>query len=93
MDRARQALSSAGCKTQPGKWRLPRIGMGTAGSVLTKKFNVPTIGYGPGNEEAAHTANEYVEIDKITEGILGTASIIHNLVGIPVFGWTTDLDF
>lgn len=93
MDRARQALVSAGCKSQPGKWRLPRIGMGTAGSVITKKFKIPTIGYGPGNEEVAHTSNEFVEIEKITEGILGTASIIHNLVGIPVFGWTTDLDF
>ncbi len=93
MDRARQALSSAKCKTFPGKWRLPRIGMGTAGSVLTKKFNIPTIGYGPGNEDVIHAAGEYVEADNIVEGILGTASIIHNLVGIPVFGWTSDLDF
>lgn len=93
MDRARQALGAAGCKTQPGKWRLPRIGMGTAGSVISKKFKIPTIGYGPGNEEVAHTSHEYVEVEKITEGILGTASILHNLVGIPVFGWTTDLDF
>lgn len=93
MDRARQALSSAKCKTVPGKWRLPRIGMGTAGSILTKRFNIPTIGYGPGNENVVHTAGEYVEIDNMVEGILGTASIIHNLVGIPVFGWTSDLDF
>ena len=28
MDRARQARTSAGCKTKPGKWLLPRIGMG-----------------------------------------------------------------
>lgn len=92
MDRARQALASAGCKTQPGKWRLPHLGMGTAGSILTKRFNIPTIGYGPGLEEAAHSENEYVEIDKITEAILGTASIVHSLVGIPVFGWTADLE-
>ncbi len=93
MDRARQALSSASCKTEPGKWQLPRIGMGTAGSVLTKKYGIPTIGYGPGNEHVVHAPGEYVEINNIVEGILGTASIIHNLVGIPVFGWTTDLDF
>lgn len=92
MDRSRQALESAGCKTQPGKWLLPRLGMGTAGSILTKRFNIPTIGYGPGTEEAAHSANEYVEIEKITEGILGTASIVHSLAGIPVFGWTSDMD-
>jgi acetylornithine deacetylase/succinyl-diaminopimelate desuccinylase-like protein len=92
MDRARQALASAGCKNQPGKWRLPQLGMGTAGSILTKEFNIPTIGYGPGKEEVAHSENEYVELDKITEAILGTASIVHSLVGIPVFGWTTDID-
>ena len=92
MDRARQALASAGCKSQPGKWQLPRLGMGTAGSILTKKFNIPTIGYGPGTEEAAHSSNEYVDLSKITKGILGTASIVHSLAGVPVFGWTTDLE-
>ncbi len=92
MDRARQALSSAGCKSQPGKWRLPQLGMGTAGSILTRRFGIPTIGYGPGDERLAHTANEYVELDKITECVLGTASIVHSLVGIPVFGWTADED-
>jgi acetylornithine deacetylase/succinyl-diaminopimelate desuccinylase-like protein len=92
MDRSRQALSSAGCKTQPGKWLLPRLGMGTAGSILTKRFNIPTIGYGPGTEEVAHSVKECVELDKITEGLLGTASIVHSLAGIPVFGWTSDMD-
>ena len=67
--------------------------MGTAGSILSKKFNIPTIGYGPGNEAVAHLPGEYVEIEKIKEGVLETASIIHNLAGVPVFGWTADLDF
>jgi acetylornithine deacetylase/succinyl-diaminopimelate desuccinylase-like protein len=93
MDRARQALASAGCKNTPGKWRLPRLGMGTAGSILTKKFGIPTIGYGPGSEELAHACNEYVLLDNIVDCILGTASIVHSLAGIPVFGWTSDLDF
>ena len=92
MDRAREALTSAGCKARPGKWRLPQLGMGTAGSTLTKRFNIPTIGYGPGKEDVAHAANEYVEVDKITECVLGTASIVHSLVGIPVFGWTSDME-
>ncbi len=92
MDRAREALALAGCKNQPGKWKLPHLGMGTAGSILTKRFNIPTVGYGPGLEEAAHSENEYVETDKITEAILGTSSIVHSLVGVPVFGWTSDLE-
>ena len=92
MDRARQALASAECKAQPGKWRLPQLGMGTAGSILTKKFNIPAIGYGPGKEDAAHRPNENVEVANITEGILGTAAIVHSFAGVPVFGWTTDLE-
>ncbi len=92
MDRSRQALASAGCKNQPGKWRLPRLGMGTAGSVLTKRFGIPTIGYGPGREDEAHAPNEYVALGRITEGVLGTAAIVHSLAGIPVFGWTSDLE-
>ncbi len=92
MDRSRQALASAGCKNQPGKWKLPKLGMGTAGSILTKRFGIPTIGYGPGVEEAAHSDNEYVELERIHEAVLGTASIVHSLVGVPVFGWTSDLE-
>lgn len=92
MDRSRQALQSAGCKTEPGKWRLPRLGMGTAGSVLAKRFGIPTIGYGPGKEDEAHSPNEYVSLARITEGVLGTGSIVHSLAGIPVFGWTSDME-
>ncbi len=92
VDRARQALESAGCKSRPGKWRLPQLAMGTAGSILTKRFGIPTIGYGPGNEDQAHAPNEFVEVDNIREGILGTASIVHSLVGTPVFGWTADME-
>jgi acetylornithine deacetylase/succinyl-diaminopimelate desuccinylase-like protein len=90
MERARQALSAADCLARPGKWALDRIGMGTAGSVLTRDFQVPTIGYGPGTELMAHALNESVDIGKISEAVYGTAAIVHSLIGIPVFGWTTD---
>lgn len=66
--------------------------MGTAGSILTKSFGIPTIGYGPGREDEAHAPNEYVTLGNITQGVLGTASIVHSLAGIPVFGWTSDLE-
>ncbi len=90
MERARQALSAADCAARPGKWALDRIGMGTAGSVLTGKFHVPTIGYGPGSELMAHAVDESVSADKISEAVYGTAAIVHSLIGIPVFGWTAD---
>ncbi len=64
--------------------------MGTAGSVLTRDFKVPTMGYGPGHEELAHADNESVEIGKIHEAVYGTASIVHSLIGVPVCGWTSD---
>ena len=90
MSRARQSLAAAGCEVRPGKWQLGRLGMGTAGSVFVKEFNIPTIGYGPGLEEQAHAAGEFVETAKITESVYGTTAMVHGLIGIPVCGWTSD---
>ncbi len=90
MTRARQALAAAGCNSRPGKWRLGRLGMGTAGSVLVNEFQTATIGYGPGLETQAHARGEFVELEKLYSAIYGTAAIAHSLIGIPVCGWTTD---
>jgi acetylornithine deacetylase/succinyl-diaminopimelate desuccinylase-like protein len=54
IDRARQTFAAGGHPFRPGRWRLSRLGMGTAGDVLVNKFGIPTIGYGPGSEEQAH---------------------------------------
>jgi len=90
IDKSRQALIAAGMEARPGKWKLEHRGMGTAGGALVKQFNIPTIGYGPGSEYLAHTPDEYVEIKKIHETLLGTAVIVQNLIGVPVFGWSSD---
>jgi len=90
LSRARQSLAAAGCAVRPGKWKLSRLGMGTSGSVLSNEFHIPTIGYGPGREEEAHSQGESVEIAKIVECTYGTAAMAHGLVGIPVFGWIPD---
>ncbi len=90
MERARQSLAAAGCEVRPGKWQLGRLGMGTAGSVLLKDYSVPTIGYGPGREDVAHAAGEYVETGAIVQAVYGTAAMVHSLVGVPVCGWTSD---
>ena len=81
--RACDALSAAGCEFRPGRWELNRLNMGTAGSVLTREFGVPTIGYGPGLEEQAHAPGEWVSVGSI-------AAMVHGLIGVPVFGWTSD---
>ncbi len=90
VERSRQALAAAGCASETGKWKLERPGMGTAGGTLVSRYGIPTIGYGPGREEQAHAADEYVELASILEATYGTAAIAHSLIGIPVYGWTSD---
>jgi acetylornithine deacetylase/succinyl-diaminopimelate desuccinylase-like protein len=90
LSRSRQALSAAGCEVKPGRWKLARLGMGTAGSLLVGEYNIATVGYGPGHEEQAHREGESVAISKLVECAYGTAAIAHGLVGIPVFGWIPD---
>ena len=90
MEKARGALAAAGCKAEAGKWKLGRLGMGTSGSVILDEFKIPVIGYGPGDEDNSHTENERVKLDNITEAVYGTSAIVHSLIGIPVFGWSSD---
>lgn len=90
MTRARHALSASGLSGTPGKWRLNRLGMGTAGSVLVQEFGIPAIGYGPGSEAMAHAVGECVPVRSIMECAYGTAAIVHSLIGVPVCGWTSD---
>jgi acetylornithine deacetylase/succinyl-diaminopimelate desuccinylase-like protein len=90
IERSHQALLAAECAARPGQWTLDRLGMGTAGGALVHEFHIPTVGYGPGDEKAAHSRDEYVDTKNIAEAIYGTASIAHSLIGVPVFGWSSD---
>lgn len=90
VDRARQALAAAHLEARPGTWKLGRLGSGTAGSTLVRHYDIPTIGYGPGDEALAHAPNECVEIARLEEAIIGTAVIVHALAGVPIFGWTAE---
>jgi len=90
MERARHALAAAELPVRPGKWELGRLGMGTAGGVLLQEFGIPTLGYGPGDEAVAHRPNEYVEVENIVKALYGTAVIAHSLIGVPVYGWTSE---
>jgi acetylornithine deacetylase/succinyl-diaminopimelate desuccinylase-like protein len=88
--RACEALSAAGCDARPGRWMLRKPGMGTAGTVFLDEYKIPVIGYGPGREEMAHSADEWVETRKIAEAVFGNAVILHAMAGVPVCGWTLD---
>ncbi|MHA1245195.1 MAG: YgeY family selenium metabolism-linked hydrolase, partial [Candidatus Heimdallarchaeota archaeon] len=43
-----------------GFWRFSTNGVATKGL-----FDIPTIGFGPGDEQLAHTSDEYVPIDHL----------------------------
>ncbi len=53
--------------------------MGTAGGVVTREFGIPTISYGPGEEEQAHQCDESVRIPALVEAVYGTATLMHGL--------------
>lgn len=90
IERSRQALQAGACRVRCGKWELRKLCMGTAGAILVNEFNIPTIGYGPGNEFQAHSVDEWVELENVYESSYGTAVIAHGLIGVPVYGWTSD---
>jgi acetylornithine deacetylase len=45
-------------------------------------MNFPTIKMGPGLSERSHTANEFIYLDEIKQGIDGYISFIRNIKGL-----------
>ncbi len=82
--RAREAMLAAGCRWAPNHWRLDRLGIGTAGGVVSRDFGIPVIGYGPGEEEQAHACNESVGLPALVDAVFGTAVLVHGLSTVPM---------
>ncbi len=80
---AREAMLAAGCQWAPGPGRLNRLGVGTAGGVVSRELGIPVIGYGPGEEEQAHACNESVGLPALIEAVYGTAALMHGLSAAP----------
>ena len=55
-----QAVQNNGIPTEFGYWEFCTNGVESMG-----KRKVNTIGFGPGNEELAHTTDEYVELEHL----------------------------
>ena len=55
-----QAVKNNGISSDYGYWGFCTNGVESMG-----KRNVNTIGFGPGNEELAHTTNEYIKIEEL----------------------------
>lgn len=80
-DRARETLLAAGLEcNQITDCELARLRMGSSGSALVNDFGVPTIGYGPGEMEAAHAPNESIRIDALNRAVYGTAMLALNCI-------------
>ena len=82
-EEARLALRTADCDVRGGSGHNGSLGVGTAGSVLTEMYGIPTIGYGPGSELESLVSEDYVKIENLKEAFYGTAVIAHRITGIP----------
>jgi len=55
------------------KWTFSTNGVGTMG-----RYNIPTFGFGPGNEVLAHAPNEYIPVDHLVSAVAFYAEFIRN---------------
>jgi len=67
---ALHGLSDAGIDAGLGHYAFCTNGSGTAG-----RLRIPTIGFGPGDEELAHRVDEYIEIADLERAARGYAAI------------------
>lgn len=72
--RAAAALREIGQAPALGKYGFCTNGSGSAG-----RLGIPTIGYGPGREDIAHTADEYLELDQLFRAADGYAALARAL--------------
>jgi len=70
---AREALRAAGIEPREKAYSFCTNGSGSA------RLGVPTIGFGAGFEEQAHTRDEHIEIDQIQRATAGFASLAQYL--------------
>jgi len=71
IQKAKEILEkSVGQQVEIIKWLFSTDGVYTAGTA-----NLPTIGFGPGEEEQAHTPNEHLAIDQLIKSAKGYAAL------------------
>ena len=64
------ALGELGQGVEFGYW-----GFATDGSHTAAVLGIPTIGYGPGEENLAHTPHERISLDSLMQSVDGNAAI------------------
>lgn len=79
VDRARESLLAAGLPWNPRMWGGARLGMATAGSVLSVDFGVPSICFGPGDESEVGAPDESVAMSEVALAVSGLAALAYGL--------------
>lgn len=74
IDTVRAILAAVGQTPQLGTYSFCTNGSESAGA-----RDIPTIGYGPGDETQAHTVDEYIAVDSLVEGSRGYLALMQNL--------------
>ena len=70
-----KGLSSAGLEAE-----LAHYSFCTNGSHYAGEKSIPTIGFGPSQEELAHTADEYIELEQLYQAVRAYYALIKELL-------------
>lgn len=69
-----QALAAAGLDPRPGYYQFCTNGSASAG-----RHGIPTLGFGPGDPDRAHTTDEAIDLDDLYLGAHGYAVLLQAL--------------
>ena len=61
--------------------QITRWGFSTEGVYTAGEANIPTVGFGPGREDIAHTADEHVRLEDVYSAAAVYAQLAHQLLG------------
>ena len=72
---ARRALVEAGLSDELGTYKFCTNASGSAGTL-----GIPSLGYGPGEEDQAHTVDESIAVADLARGARGFAAIVDSIL-------------
>jgi hypothetical protein len=81
-----EALHEGNFDSNVGYWKSSI----TDGSFTYGIKNIPTIGFGAGNESASAKLDNNFNLSDILDNVFGLGLIIHRNIGLPTFGWCED---
>lgn len=67
--------ASAALEASLGSVQVSFYGFCTNGSLTAGRLGIPTVGFGPGNPERAHQADEFIELEELERGRRGFAAL------------------